>query len=442
MLPLSFIHLKLHFITMKSNDILQKLIRFFSDYNLLSEFSRTNFYFDEPQLRSFFSQIDEKSHYFEKNNCIITQPIYGSGASFFDREIGGSKCLGEAVERLCQQTFTPKKIMYSSYNNLKQKAIDPSIHTLSSDVRNERIGWVTGSNIISKEKILIPAQYAHYTFNEFHNEQPITSLISTGGALGQTPEEALLYGLYELIERDAFTTTYLIKAPVKKVLVSSIQNNQISRIHDTLAKYALEWHLFDITHDLSVPVYLSLLIDRSGVGPAVTSGASSRLNHFEAIINSVTEATMTRPWIRVSLTNKKSLLSIINNDRKKIRERIDRGLYWFLPSKIALLHFWLKREEEVFHPFRTLSLSPDAELRLLISMLKNIHKSLYYCDITHDEVRKYGMYVYKIINPYLHGLYLDEADTRAVVDPVRLQAVAHHFGIKNYQINPIPHPFL
>lgn len=427
---------------MQRNDILQKLIRFFSDNKLLSEFSHTNFYFDEPQLRSFFSEIDVKSDYFHKNGYIITQPIYGSGASFFDSETGGIKCLGEAVERLCQQTFQSKNIIFSSYNDLKQQAIDPSIHTPSSEIKDERIGWVTGLNVISKEKVLIPAQYAHYTFTEFHDEPPVTSLISTGGALGQSPEEALLSGLYELIERDAFTTTYLIKAPVRKILIPSVPNGQIAKIHDTLKKYALEWHLFDITHDLTVPVYLSILIDRSGVGPAVTSGASSRLNHFEAIMNSVTEATMTRPWLRASLTNEKSILAIINNDREKIKERIDRGLYWFLPGKIPLLNFWLKRNEEVFQPYTETSRSQDSELTLLISKLKHIHNSLYYCDLTHPEVRACGMYVYKVINPYLHGLYLDETDSRAVVDPIRLKAVARHFGMEHYQMNPVPHPFL
>ncbi|HRN70512.1 MAG TPA: YcaO-like family protein [Candidatus Woesebacteria bacterium] len=424
---------------MNNKKNLLKINKFLTDNNLLTSIQRVNYYFDEPQMFFYFTELNRKSKYFKNNVSKVSQEIYGSGSSFFDKETALIKCLGEAIERLCQQTFQPSNIIYKRFSEIQSPALDPAIHTETDEIRNKKIGWIQAYNVKTNKKWLAPAQYAHYTFTDIQKEETITTLISTGGALGLTKKQALLSGLYELIERDAFTTTYLIKAPVKKININSIHDEKIQIINKYLPKYLLEWHLFDISNDLQIPTYLSFIIDRTGVGQALSVGASSRLDHSEAILNSVTEACMTRPWARASLSNKNSIFAILNTDRKRIQQRIERAFYWFLPEKIQLVNFWLKKNPiNININSEKYTISQQWEF-----LLKTIDTSnLYYCDITHDVLKKYGLYVYKVFDPYLNGLYLDENETRAAINPERLKQVADFFGIKNYTLNPIPHPFL
>lgn len=424
---------------MDKKKVLLTMSNFLTDHNLLTSIQRVNYYFDEPKIFFYYTEIDKKSPYFKKKFSKVTQGIYGSGSSFFDKETALIKCLGEIIERLCQEIYIPTNIVYRRFTEIETLALDPAIHTKSNKIRNKKIGWVEAQNIKTQKKIFVPAQYAHYTFSDTQKEEMITTLISTGGALGTSKEQALLTGLYELIERDAFTTTYLIKAPVKKIDITSIPDKKIQIINKYLSKYLLEWHMFDISNDLQVPTYLSFIIDRTGVGQALSVGASSRLNHLEAILNSVTEACMTRPWSRASLSNKNAIFSILNTDRKRIQQRIERAFYWFLPDKIKLVNFWLKK------PLQKLNVSSkkrsiSQQLNFILNKIDT--NNIYYCDITHDALKKYGLYVYKVFDPYLNGLYLDENETRAAINPERLKKVANYFKMEKYTINQVPHPFL
>jgi thiazole/oxazole-forming peptide maturase SagD family component len=270
-------------------------------------------------------------------------------------------------------------------------------------------------------------------------EPVITHLISTGGACGETRETTLLGGLYELIERDAFTTTYLIKAPVTKLLVDSIHDEQVRTIAQSLKRYRLEWHLFEITNDIEVPVFLSLIIDRTGIGPALTGGASAGWNTVAAIIKSVSEATMSRPWLRAALSRKEGYQSIIKREVNGIRDRLERAFYWYPVSQLRHVSFLLDMKGTAYTDRLFTGIIQD-EIDLTLKKLADKNYPVFYTDITHEPLRKQGFLVYKVMSPALHGLYLDEE--KSFKDMARLRKVAHHFGMKKFEINPIPHPFL
>ena len=419
---------------------IENLTNFFDSFNLLTGIFRGNFYYDEPKQYYFTTKIHNKSPYLQDKKHHKKQTIYAGGNSFSSKKLALLKCLGEAVERLCQETFSLKNISFDTYEHLQKTQQNLSINgdtPLSNEVK---IGWTSCTRLIDGSPSLIPAQFAHYSFVSFYDEPVITSLISTGGATGTSHEKTLLAGLYEVIERDAFTTTYFIKAPVVHIDIGSIENEEVQAINQSLKKYYLEWHLFDISNDIRVPVYLSLLLDRTGIGPAVTSGASSSHDPIESIMKSVSEATMSRPWIRASLSDDRGYHSIMRAETKGIQKRLERGLYWFYTERIQKLSFWLdlpkvkmKRKGVVFR-------SPSEELSTVVSRLEKLGFPIYYVNLTHDQLRPFHFKVYKVIVPKLHGLYLD--NTTMKYDIHRLDQVASYFNVSADKLNKIPHPFL
>jgi len=419
---------------------IENLTNFFDSFNLLTGIFRGNFYYDEPKQYYFTTKIHNKSPYLQDKKHHKKQTIYAGGNSFSSKKLALLKCLGEAVERLCQETFSLKNISFDTYEHLQKTQQNLSINGDTPLSKEVKIGWTSCTRLIDGSPSLIPAQFAHYSFASLYNEQAITSLISTGGAAGTSHEETILTGLYEVIERDAFTTTYFVKAPVIHLDIDSMENKEIQEINLNLKHHLLEWHVFDITNDLEIPVYLTLLIDRTGIGPAVTSGASASFNPIQAIIKSVSEATMSRPWIRASLSDNRGYHSIMNAETRGIRRRLERGLYWFFKEKIAELSFWLDIPKTTMNKKLVAFSSSMEELKILLLRLKELDFSVYFSDLTHEEIRPFGFKVYKVIIPKLHGLYLD--DTKKVFDVQRLNQVASYFNIPSGNLNPIPHPFL
>lgn len=420
-------------------DVVEKFNRFFEKYRLLEEVRRNDIYFDEPRQYYFSAFINTKSPYFKLRKYTTATQIYGAGNSFFNKPHALVKCLGETVERMCQEVFDTDQIIYSTYKNIRDQAIDPRIH-IGDSVKDRVLGWVNGKNIVTDKPILIPAQHAHYSFLDFKKEPAITSLISTGGACGRSHKTTLLAGLYELVERDAFTTTYLLKAPIKRIDINKIENDQISFINESCKKYHLQWIVLDVTNDLEIPTYFSILIDKTGVGPAVTVGANSNLNPYLGIIKSVGEAFMTRPWIRYVMSSKAGYQAVMNVESRGIRKRLERAVFWFPVARIKKISFWTKLKPRSLEIKKHLFDSPKQELEYVLAKLQEKNFPVYYCDLTHEELKPFGFSVYKVINPNLHPLYLNEKNR--VIDYQRLKQVAHYFGIKKVQINPVPHPFL
>jgi hypothetical protein len=130
----------------------------------------------------------------------------------------------------------------------------------------------------------------------------------------------------------------------------------------------------------------------------------------------------------------------MNAESNGIRQRLERALYWYPIKRLNLLSFWLNKKKEKVPGNKVRFFSQSDELATIVKLLDKRNFPTYYADLTHEELKPYGVYVYKVINPRLHGLHLDE--TERVVDIDRLQQVASFFNIRHISLNKTPHPFL
>lgn len=130
----------------------------------------------------------------------------------------------EGLERYCGMEPRGKRtVMHDSYNNLKDFALDPiriGVHSKENYAQRDfpfqpfnpdrSIDWVWGHSFLQEQPILVPELLSYYSLgcgDGFVYET------SNGCALGGSLEEAIFYGIMEVVERDSFLLTWYAQLP-------------------------------------------------------------------------------------------------------------------------------------------------------------------------------------------------------------------------------------
>jgi len=113
------------------------------------------------------------------------------------------KSLGEALERYCAGVYRTDAFETGAPGELAG-AVDPDAFVRQHDPEVDTIHWVEGENLATGEDALVPAEFVHYPPPTSHFRSPVT----TGLGLGNSGVEALLAGLYEVVERDAMMLSW------------------------------------------------------------------------------------------------------------------------------------------------------------------------------------------------------------------------------------------
>lgn len=412
---------------------LARLHKCLTKHNLILGVKEVERYYDEPHSSHFSCKLVKSPIALTKELWKVnTYGFSSSGLSLGDRERGLGKVLGEAAERICQCAYNLENLSHISRKDFANNPIDLSFYTQNTTLDSKEIAWVKGRELFSKKTTYVPAQLVYLFFQE---EEPriVLHRISTGGAGAYMYEDAIYSGLLEVIERDAIMTAYLLRAPLPHYDLS--KDPHLQSIYKILKEYRLEWHLFDATNDIQVPVYWSIVVDTTGKGCALSIGAHAGFDPIECAVRSLEEALMGRSWGRnaINKATPGNISRCINS--KALSSLEDRAIYWAYPKSYTKLAYLLKNPKSTKLPvYRKVPLDS------LVVKLKNRGYSSYATDITHPLIAESGYHVAKVIVPGLQPLYLDEHYRHIVHD--RMKQSADHWGINHVEINTIPHPFL
>lgn len=385
---------------------------------------------DEPPFYRYRAYLDPK-----RNQSV-------GGGSFNSRELALLKCLGEAIERYAVFKNWSAPIIKSNYVGLtirKKSCVDPYLFTRKIQTRQESFGWIETLNLINNKTVLIPAQSVFLGYQHFAKEKYLVEGITTGAAGGTDHYFTLLKGIYEIIERDAFMTIYLNKISAPSVDLKSLGLKEINYALDKTEQYNLEIRVFNTTNDIGIPSFLAIILDRSGIGPAVTVGLKASLDINNAIIGCVEEAFYIRPWLRHQIINHKK--NTFKYPVNKIRVARDRAFFWMSPQMIGQLDFLLNQKPQKLN-FKQVKYTLKQELDHIINLFRDKETDIYYFDITPKAFKEIGYLVYKMVIPKLQSLYLHERHKKNEIRIERLQDVSKFFGKELLTINNIPHPML
>lgn len=415
--------------------IITRLLAELEYRKILNDVTRIEPYPDEPKIYSYNISLNGTKNFSDGTDFHSD----AGGFSFKSRQLALLKCLIEAIERFCSICYRDKNLFFSTFNNLKNNALDPSVYTKNNNTRTKIFGWVKGFNLINNQPCLIPAQLIYYNYSKVHKEPFLIEMNSTGAAGGFDYESTLLRGIYEIVERDAFLTVYLAKIDVPRIEVESIKDPHVKKMVNSAQRYNLELMLFDLTNDLKIPSFAGAVVDRTGLGPSMSFGLKSALSPHTAIIGALEEAFHTRPWLKgVILKNQANQFKVSTSDVNSI---LERGLLWLSPAMFKKMAFLINKQPK---PLKGVLKKSKINKKEELEKIKNIfalnNMNIFWFDITLSFFKKIGILSYKAVIPELQHLYLHE--TRRSINLGRIKTVASHFGKTNFLLNSLPHPFL
>ena len=112
------------------------------------------------------------------------------------------KALGEGLERYCAGVYRHEEFTEAAPTADEvagRRPISPTAFVGVDGRVDEPIPWVSGEALATGDAVALPAEFVHYPPPAERHRPAIT----TGLGLGNSGVEALLSGLYEVIERDA-----------------------------------------------------------------------------------------------------------------------------------------------------------------------------------------------------------------------------------------------
>ncbi|WP_410767165.1 YcaO-like family protein [Haloferax sp. DFSO60] len=195
------------------------------------------------------------------------------------------KALGEALERYSAGVYRASEFAVAPASN-RPKAVPPSRFVRPDSYRapdpRESIQWVEGEHLETGETVSLPAEFVHYPPpNERHKPA-----ITTGLGLGNSGAEAILSGLYEIVERDA---TMLAWYSTFDPLGLDVQDDTFQTLRRRARSENLNVTALLVTQDIDVPV-VAVAVHRDDEWPKFAMGSGANLDTNAAARSALSEA--------------------------------------------------------------------------------------------------------------------------------------------------------
>lgn len=348
--------------------------------------------------------------------------------------------LGEGIERYSAQILGKKRI--GTYTQFGKRAIDPRDFLFYADRQYDYPNflykrfdpdavytWADAKNLLTGEYRLAPMQMAALGAELCEGEAPLCQSISTGIASHTHVDSALLSGLLEVIERDAFMATWQLRRPPPHI---DIEPNLLKaldpRVAALLCRTDLQIKLFLITTNNTAPAVLCTIHRRDP--PATAVGASARLRLTDAITKATIEAYHTWAWALTLERKAPVALEDIVEFEHHVR-------HYFEPASQKALSFLDDGEGVLFHDVAD---SGPASREELAQALHASGHDVFSVDLTSPDVAELGFVVFRTMvsgmQPLACGVRNYPLDDR------RLRRVASDWGFPFPRaLNSDPHPF-
>jgi ribosomal protein S12 methylthiotransferase accessory factor len=304
----------------------------------------------------------------------------------------------------------------------------------SEFTEDTRVSWFEGNSLIDGSLIQVPAQLVALGYMPGPSEMAkCFYATSSGCAVGNSLEAALLGGLLECIERDAFVIRwYAQQAP------PTLQCDPWDLLGRRRQSHDLEIRLHDMTVDGSVPVICATCVDRSGRDCFFVLGLAANLDARTAARKAMIELGQGRPFVKTlaSLGEAPDQTAKFNN--------FDVNVRFFGDSSNAKYIEWFLENQTVSPLDCSMEISaknPEARLRILLERCATMNLSPIAFDTTTPEMVDTGLFAVKVVVPELVPLCIPSAPFLGHPRLARFMAESELNGHSSRVPHWVPHPF-
>lgn len=313
--------------------------------------------------------------------------------------------------------------------------------------------WCWAHSFRRDASVLIPQQLAYYWLPN-PAESPTNRFLydsSSGCALGGSIEEAILYGLLEVVERDAYLTTWYGRFTPVEIDLATVTDERTQSLVARSDAQGFELHVFDVRLDIDVPVVLSMIVDPQPDAPVKSyCAAAANFDPEQAIFSALVEVVTSMGVYRRSLPPQRVRAQEMFADAGNVQRMPDHVLLYSLPETFDRLRFLLsdRPKTPLCDAYAGLSAAPrntdlTADLRSFVEKVLAVAKDVLVVDQSFSALRDAGLSCAKVLAPGLMPVTFGHQHRRVSVDRVNQASRALGLG-KTFaaaDLNPFPHNF-
>ncbi len=334
-------------------------------------------------------------------------------------------CLGEAIERY-NSTFTKQLEIRSSYSSIMDCAIHPhellnfsehqydnrdqinacrdGFNQIPKRYEDTNIGWTPVYSLIDKNFKYVPSSFCYMSYPIMQDVE-VCPGNSNGCASGNTLEEAIFYGLLELIERDAVAIWWYNRIRRPCIDLNSFEASLFLQTVNTFKKNNRELYVLDLTSDLQIPSYIAISCDAKGKN--IFFGTGSHFNSRIGVARALSE--LNQIMVRSNIPDNIDLMKIPPLERDLLK--------WSLTQSIDN-HQYLIPYHMVKHPSAT-QVSDDFldDINYCLSILKLAGLDVLILNLSNPDINLCSV---RVIVPKLRHFWSRLGPGRLYEVPVKL----------------------
>ncbi len=366
------------------------------------------------------------------------------------REQSEVSALCEAVERYSGARYGDEICIRKRFSELAgaEEAIDPNDVQLFSDDQldnaksinakghpynivpprldpDAEIDWTPAWSITRQRHRYLPTSMLYSMPAEERGPSDLVA-DSNGCAAGNTLEEAILQGFYELAERDAFAIWWYNRLKVPAVDLSSFDHEFLASASDYYARCERNLWMLDVTSDIGIPTFVALSRRPDARTEDIIYGAGAHADPRIAALRAICELNQCLTWLP-------------HPARSGGRPRIDDplALWWWKTARLADCSWLAPAEDE---PLRKASQYPVIEstdtredVEYCRALVEARGMEFLVLDQTRPDI---GMPVVRVIVPGMRHFWARFAPGRLYDVPVAMGYCEH--PLAEADLNPAP----
>ncbi|MEH7237384.1 TOMM precursor leader peptide-binding protein [Bacillus sp. JJ1562] len=368
----------------------------------------------------------------------------------------------EGLERYCGLAPRGKRtVIHDSFRNLEGKALNPLTVGLHEAEKYSQPGfpfkpfdpdspmnWVWGYSLLHDRPILVPELLAYYSLGD---GQGFVYETSNGCALGGSLEEAIFYGIMEVVERDSFLMTWYAQMSLPQLDPYSSNDRELELMLDRIRAVAgYEIFLFNSTMENGIPSVWALAKNRKKDGLNIICAAGAHPDPIRAVKSAVHELAGMMLTLDEKFEENKGEYVQMLQDSSLVKKMDDHGMLYGLPQAEERLNFLLHENR----PMRTFAeefklKEPHSDLtedlKDILQEFRRLKLDVIVVDQTTAETLRNGLHCVKVLIPGMLPMTFGQHLTR-ITGLERVLRVPMELGYENQplsleQLNPHPHPF-
>ena len=282
------------------------------------------------------------------------------------------------------------------------------------------INWTPVWSLTRKSFRYLPTEYCYFSYPEAR----FALGDSNGNASGNTLEEAVLQGFFELVERDCVALWWYNRLQLPAVDLESFGESYYGELRQEYSRMGRELWAIDLTSDLGIPTFAAVSCRADRTGSQILFGFGTHLDPKIALSRAVTE-----------MNQALSILDVVNRGQAPLEDHTT--LKWFKEATLLNQSYMVadsirpaKQLTDYRQPFHQDILEDIDYCRKIV---EELGMEMLVLDQTRRDI---GMPVVKVIVPGLRHFWARFAPGRLYEVPVKLGWLER--ANTEDKLNPIP----